>query len=302
LSQPTVQREVSPAQTVETPVSEPDWSNPAHVQAVVDFYNSKLPPGAEPVGSLEAIQRFQKAQEILTGQPRLQPGEKVASRTAKIGDSVVEIKTIPDGSGVVENVVAPDGSKLGWLVNGAFVKGEAPTKPRSPQEVFGELEQITRTFDQVAGAKKIIASPSQPVGQGILSGGSWTARLFKTMLAKGGYTGPLDNQETIRQLGSQMVLDKMPLLKGPMSDKDRAFLERSVPALDNSEKVWTDYLNKWQFALKRSHDFLSGKPPSSIPLDGLTGDLGLGPEVNKPGTPAGAAGSTESRYRVEVSK
>lgn len=70
-----------------------------------------------------------------------------------------------------------------------------------------------------------------------------------------------DDQQVLKMTISSKILEGAQVMKGNLSDRDVLFLKATVPQLNSSPEVWTDYLNRWRSMTRTNIDILNGKVP-----------------------------------------
>jgi hypothetical protein len=107
-----------------------------------------------------------------------------------------------------------------------------------------EVADLESTLKDIAMAEKLVAS-----GAGGPVAGSWLGRTATQYL---GSTEAYESQRQLEQFINQQVMALVPKLKGPLSEKELAFLMRSAPTLQDTPGVWSQYLTKLKDAVNKN--------------------------------------------------
>jgi hypothetical protein len=142
-----------------------------------------------------------------------------------------ELDNLPEGGGEFDRMVATD--------------QEARVE---------ELANLQQTQAQVKQALQVVSDPASPniVGPGA---GSWLVqKLRRVQAAVGAGEAAFEEQRALERLQSGLVLGRTAMLKGPLSEKELAFLQQSVPTLEDTEKTWENYLKEYSAIVERKVD------------------------------------------------
>ncbi len=239
------------------------------------------------------------------------------------GMRITKATTGPDGQSVTQErdfgpmAVNPVRDTSGNVVPSMYStpEGKIVTAPQNPtMEKFRasqaeqaralalEVQDLQQTQANIADIKQLVAA-----GAGGPMGGSGVGQLAARVAAAAGSPDAYNAQRVVEQFANKGIMDLTSKLKGPLSEKELAFLTKSVPTIADTPEVWARYLEQVEAAIQKAIQVKSGALPTS--------GLGPGPQATAPGAPAAtpqprkfqsmeeanaAAGSLSPGQQVEI--
>lgn len=166
--------------------------------------------------------------------------------------SAPQMQPVPTATTGVPQVGAPAG--------GGISLGPPAAKPVTPED------------PEIRAQKLLVAKSIMPVIDNAIDAlsrgaigpreGSGAYQLANKIGAFFGVREDQYNDQQILQMSiSNKILEGAQVLKGNLSDKDILFLKATVPQLNSSEAVWTEYLNRWKATAQHNIDILEGRAP-----------------------------------------
>lgn len=118
----------------------------------------------------------------------------------------------------------------------------------SVQDLLTRLQELKRDlFVKVSPTGEVLSSETRQNVVGPLVG-SLPARSVAAVLSPGRYT----LQRRLQQLTADLTRQKTKELKGALSNKELAFIEKSVAGLTDNEEIWREFINRTETVLKRA--------------------------------------------------
>jgi hypothetical protein len=123
--------------------------------------------------------------------------------------------------------------------------GKAVT-PAQQQEFADKVFRSKQQLTEIQNIRALVNSPDVNA-VGYIAGSAPAKFVAGTQSALPWWMGGSDKkynaQTRLNQFVSGQTMELTPLLKGPLSEKELAFLRNSIPTLQSTEQIWNDWLN-----------------------------------------------------------
>lgn len=219
--------------------------------------------------------------------PAASPGMRVSKITSgPEGNSVTQerdlgpmaVKPVRDetGAAVPGLYQTPDGKTVSAPPNVQAQKFAA-SQAQTARELATQVQDLQQTLSNVGDIRKLIAG-----GAGGPMGGSWLGQQAALAAAKVGATDPYDAQRMVEQFANKGIMELTSKLKGPLSEKELAFLTKSVPTIADTPQVWSRYLDQVEAAISKAISVKGGGSATSAPSASVGGPQAVRPTSAPP--------------------
>jgi hypothetical protein len=149
------------------------------------------------------------------------------------------------------------------------------------EQVVAALAGDKKILQDIPTMFQLVNTPSGLTGRGPVGplSGSVVGQFGSRVSAAMGGEDVFNAQRKLTQFISRQAIEAANLLKGPLTEKELAFLRNSIPRLDDTEAVWSDWLNglyqMYRDRIQNTESALSGKEAAGNFVDPATAEAAV---------------------------
>jgi hypothetical protein len=149
------------------------------------------------------------------------------------------------------------------------------------EQVVAALAGDKKILQDIPTMFQLVNTPSGLTGGGPVGplSGSVVGQFGSRVSAAMGGEEVFNAQRKLTQFISRQAIEAANLLKGPLTEKELAFLRNSIPRLDDTEAVWSDWLNglyqMYRDRIQNTETALSGKEAAGDFVDPATAEAAV---------------------------